>query len=243
MLASGVVLLFLVLAVAGATAAPPSVTATDLGTLGGDRSFASAVNDNGQVVGNAQVTVGSGQSHAFMWTQAGGMVELPSIGGGDEPSAISDSGQVVGRAFAASSGQYHAFSWTQAGGMVDIGTLPPSCGNFGFGFCSEALDVNNSGQVVGWSFVVPAPVPFMERAFSWTQAGGMVDLGTLGGVDSDAPPSTTAARSSVRAPQRLARSTRSRGRRRAGWSTSAPSAAPSASAFAVNNAGQVVGWS
>ena len=57
--------------------------------------------------------------------------------------------------------------------MVDLGTLSE------LGASSVASSVNASGQIVGF---------FDERrrrsslhAFSWTPAGGMVDLGTLGG--------------------------------------------------------------
>ena len=51
----------------------------DLGTLGGASSGAEAVNDSGQVVGGSQTA--SGANHAFLWTQAGGMVDLGTLGG------------------------------------------------------------------------------------------------------------------------------------------------------------------
>src|SRR5947207_4028599 len=51
---------------------------------------------------------------------------------------------------------------------VDLGTLG--------GTTSSASAVNASGQVVGESSSGDG-----IRAFSWTAAGGMVDLGTLGG--------------------------------------------------------------
>jgi probable HAF family extracellular repeat protein len=56
--------------------------------------------------------------------------------------------------------------------MVDLGTLT-------LGGASSATDVNGAGQVVGYGSA--AQVPSDTHAFSWTQAGGMVDLGTLGG--------------------------------------------------------------
>src|SRR6266545_1955355 len=60
---------------------------------------------------------------------------------------------------------------------LELGTLAD-------GTYSRAWTLNDSGQVVGFSTVSPGPpmslgVPF--HPFSWTRAGGMIDLGTLGG--------------------------------------------------------------
>ncbi len=248
MLASGVVdRCSLVLAVAGATAAPPSVTATDLGTLGGNRSFASAVNDNGQVVGNSQITVGAGQSHAFIWTQAGGTGGCyPASGVGTNPlqsaTAARSSAAPSRRRVASttrSRGRRQAGWSTSAlcrhhaatSDSASVLTLPREQQ-----WASGRLELRRSGRLV----------PFMERAFSWTQAGGIVDLGTLGGPRSKArrERQRPSRRLSAR-PARLPRRNHafSSGRRRAGWSTSAPSAVRRAFALAINNSGQVVGWS
>ena len=153
----------------------------DLGTLpGGSFSGAFAVS-NGQVVGNADTA--SGAEHAFSWTQAGGMVDLGTLGGSTSEASAVSNGQVVGTTTNASGPDARAFSWTQAGGMVDLGTLPG-------GSASEVFFVDgvpgaavSNGQVVGRS-ATDATGDF--DAFSWTQAGGMVDLGTLGGTGSEA---------------------------------------------------------
>ncbi len=55
--------------------------------------------------------------------------------------------------------------------MRDLGTLPGHT-------TSEAVDINNSGQVAGYS-----SGPRGTRAFLWTSSGGMLDLGTLPGGD------------------------------------------------------------
>ena len=69
--------------------------------------------------------------------------------------------------------------------MVDLGTLG--------GAYSQAVAVNDNGQVVGSSRLAER----RAHAFSWTAAGGMVDLGTLGGFSAAHLRSTTAGRSSV----------------------------------------------
>ena len=68
----------------------------DLGTLAGRvNSYPGGLNDAGQVVGRS--TTSTGASHAFVWTQSGGMVDLGTLGGTSSTSpAVNDSGQVVG---------------------------------------------------------------------------------------------------------------------------------------------------
>jgi probable HAF family extracellular repeat protein len=65
-----------------------------------------------------------------------------------------------------------AFLW-ENGKVTDLGTLG--------GKESEAHDVNDRGQVVGWSY----PKKGAHHAFLW-QDGKMRDLGTLGGEESEA---------------------------------------------------------
>ncbi len=173
-------------------AVPMNITTVDLGTLGGTGSSAIAVS-NGQVVGWADVpgTCVAGvcifpgdnsptltctfdaqcmTNHAFSWTQAGGVVDLGTLGGRFSFAYAVSGGQVVGLADAGPFVGYHAFSWTQAGGMVDLGTLGGSL------ILGYATAVDN-GQVVGNGHDVQRDT---QHAFSWTQAGGMVDLGSLG---------------------------------------------------------------
>jgi probable HAF family extracellular repeat protein len=125
---------------------------------------ATAINDNGQVVGSRGPDSIRGAFHAFSWTQEGGIVDLGVLPGADysHATAINNLGQVVG-----ASGQRtaapHAFLWTKEGGMVDLGTLPGAAD-------SVANGINDKGQVVGSSG---------GRAFVWSQAGGMVELAPL----------------------------------------------------------------
>src|SRR5260370_40427903 len=88
---------------------------TDLGFLPGDAySFAYAINNSGQIVGESDDS--SGNAHAYVWSSAGGMVNLGVLPGGSSAIAdgINDSGEVTGDSVAARS---ECFSGTPGGGM------------------------------------------------------------------------------------------------------------------------------
>jgi probable HAF family extracellular repeat protein len=141
---------------------------------------ATAINDHRQVVGISgicQNAVGAlSAKHAVLW-QDGQAIDLGNIGGHgwNTPTFINNQGQVVG--FANQSGdlingqlalKFHAFLWTRERGMRDLGTLPGDA-------ISEALGINESGQVVGVSYGAGFSHP---RAFLW-QDGAMMDLNSL----------------------------------------------------------------
>jgi probable HAF family extracellular repeat protein len=147
----------------------------DLGGLpGGTVSHATAINDEGQVVGWAETA--SGSQRAFSWTRRGGMVDLGTLGGvASSASAINDEGQVVGWADT-TSGQ-DAFSWTLSGGMVDVGSL---------GGAAQAFGVDANGQVAANSLVAGVTSPFGNGPvpFLWSLSGGMsTPFAAGGGVD------------------------------------------------------------
>jgi probable HAF family extracellular repeat protein len=185
---------------------------TDLGSLGNSYSFAAALNEQGQVVGSSgkgflwengamrdlgnlgavainargQVIGGSETDRedgsiidrAFFW-ENGKLSDLGSLcppdGSPCDPYtnayALNERGQVVGR-----SGEFpnHAFLW-QDGKMTDLGTLG--------GFESEALSINDRGQVVGEAEAKDAAGDDFSHAFLW-EGGRMRDLGTLDGYSS-----------------------------------------------------------
>ncbi len=142
----------------------------DLGTLGGFQSTPTAINANGQVVGNSDISSGTDR-HAFTWTQAGGMVDLGALApaGNSNALGLNDAGQVVGYVPNGLPNQHRPFVWSQTGGMVNLGLFPDGTG------MGEANDINDSGQVVGSS----DGVAYARRAFVWTPATGLVDLGSL----------------------------------------------------------------
>lgn len=162
--------------------ASATLTLTDLGTLGGEYSYAWDINDAGQVTGEASNV--AGDIHAFLWTRAAGMRDLGTLGGNRSVGrSINESGQVAGESKTGSGGTIRAFRFTEGAGMISLGALPG-------GTNSSAYGINNSGQVVGESDTGPILDPsfrlkgfalFGTHAFLWTEGVGMIDLGHLGG--------------------------------------------------------------
>lgn len=72
------------------------------------------------------------------------------------------------------------------GGITDLGVLPG--GVFPYQHHSSAEDINNLGQIVGWSesYTPPAPSYLRPRHATLFVGGAPIDLGTLGGVESAA---------------------------------------------------------
>jgi probable HAF family extracellular repeat protein len=112
-------------------------TAMNLGHLGGDRSYALAINAVGQVVGGSALP--NGETRAFLW-ENGVMKDLGTLGGDySEAFGINDHGHVVGVS-RTSTGVNHAFLWKD-GAITDLGTVGKRE--------SGALDINNGGQIAG----------------------------------------------------------------------------------------------
>lgn len=146
---------------------------TDLGSLGAGRTVARAVNELGQVAGESDVP--TGYRHAYLW-QDGHMTDIGSLPGSDSSTfeGLSDAGHVVGRSVTAT-GESHAYRWHE-GAMVDLGTLG---GDF-----SSSADVNDRGEVVGWS-TVSRTGNDPSHAFIW-RFGRIHDLGGLAGRSASA---------------------------------------------------------
>jgi probable HAF family extracellular repeat protein len=140
---------------------------TDLGALySGGTSWGTAINSSGHVAGHAATS--EGRVHAMIYKD-GVMTDLGSLGSGTRKGSwafgINDSDQVVGRTDFTDS-FYHAFLYN-GGVMTD---LTPS-----LGCCSEAEDINNAGQIVGYA-------DFAAGHHAFLYSGGVLtDIGTLGG--------------------------------------------------------------
>ncbi len=131
------------LALAGSHAlAEVRYTVTDLGTLGGGKSYAKGINNHGQVVG--WVDTGSGYTRAFLYSD-GSMTDLGTLGGHYSFAyGINNNGQIVGSADTGS-GDSHAFLYS-GGSMTDLNSLiAPDSG----WTLSGSTGINDNGQVVG----------------------------------------------------------------------------------------------
>jgi probable HAF family extracellular repeat protein len=171
----------------------------DMGTFGGPASFLTnpgngpgflVLNDAGVLVGRSDTAVfnpiiGDFLAHAFRW----------------EKGVLSDLGTPAGAVFSQANG-VNARGWIAIdysagvvdplnGGPIFLGALWKNgqfldVGTLG-GLETDALYVNNAGQVVGFSTINRTPDPFSFlgapiHPFIWRD-GVISDLGTLGGPD------------------------------------------------------------
>jgi probable HAF family extracellular repeat protein len=162
----------------------------NLGTFGGNESFAIWANNRGQVVGAAadstpdplSIFFGWGtETRAFLW-QEGVKQDLGTLGGPDAlATMINDHGQIFGASYINSIPNqttgiptFDAFLW-ESGTMLDI----PN--DFG-GTETNPFFANNRGQLVG-SASLPGDTIFHPFLFG---KGGFTDLGTFGGDNGEA---------------------------------------------------------
>ncbi|HAX78748.1 MAG TPA: hypothetical protein DCY88_23680 [Cyanobacteria bacterium UBA11372] len=152
-----------------------SFSLTDLGTLGGNSTYARDINNLGQVVGNSSTA--DGQSRAFLWDKNSGMTNLGTLPSKDnycsgnsynpcysssssDAYAINDLGQVIGTSATEYRGGYaawlfelynasyeqHSFFWDNSSGMI---SLVPTGGYYNY---TPVIGINNLGQVIGTGY-------------------------------------------------------------------------------------------
>jgi probable HAF family extracellular repeat protein len=177
----------------------------DLGTLPGhDSSIPWGINASGQVVGwSTQVNT----QHAFLFADGAGMVELTPLPGytSNVARAINDDGSVAGSGWGSGLPE-HGMRWV--GGVAqDLGAVGGNSMGWGINLAGDAVgespnntfsshaqlfsigggsvdltpaatshsfDINDGGKVTGYM----AAAGF--RAFRWTSASGIEDLGVTG---------------------------------------------------------------
>jgi probable HAF family extracellular repeat protein len=156
-----------------ATAAPGDIQ---------DVGKALALNNVGQVTGTwlPKQTAGS-DARVFRWSVPTGAVLVSGCCGGDQVGLdINDAGVITGRSFA--SGSIDATRAFRATGNTIV-NLPTFANASNVDASALGLAINNAGQIAGWA---EQGNGYPRHAVMWTASDALVDLGTLGGTNSQA---------------------------------------------------------
>jgi len=138
---------------------------TLLDSLGGTRSWAYAINNQGQVVGASRAPDGF-TSHAVVWNGTA-LTDLGAVGVGNSIAYdINNAGEIVGQQGTANG--WSAIRWSQ-NGAIYLENHP--------GGTSYASGINNSGQIVGESELT---VNGLAHASVWDK-GRLTIMPTVGG--------------------------------------------------------------
>ena len=151
----------------------------DLGTLGGRKSAATAINNAGQVVGIADIT-NSLYSHAVLFSGTGSNnIDLDLPGRVDyvgEAHGINDFGEIVGWSYTAT-GRYQPTVFGPAGKTIlrDLCDAELTSG--------ECQAINNAGTIIGWA----DDCNYNYKSCNFSGANtNETDLGSIGGGVSSA---------------------------------------------------------
>jgi probable HAF family extracellular repeat protein len=138
----------------------------DLGTLGGNESYAVAINNKGQIICNVTTTSANYYRSAVLWDN-GTTQELGTLGGQSSSAIdINNRGQIIGMAeFRPNYPVSHPFLWTN-GMMTD---LTPADGR-----SLNVTDINDRGGIVG----TVQTSSYSYNAVLWKD-GKMTDLNKL----------------------------------------------------------------
>lgn len=134
----------------------------------GMNATAYAIDETGGIAGTYPTSAGT--AHAFRMAGPGAeMVDLGTLGGAVSGGrAINATGQVAGTSWTPAS-EEHAVLFAE-GAVTDLGRFASQAPR------SWGMGINDAGQVVGMS---SSGTRAWQRAFVWTAATGLVDLGWL----------------------------------------------------------------
>jgi probable HAF family extracellular repeat protein len=202
----------------------PATGRRDLGTLDSGVGDVVDINEKGQVAQSVR-------SHALQWNPDTGTQMIDHLGEGPTHArAMNGKGQVVGQSWV-SDEHGHAFVWDPENGTRDLGTLR--------GLWADATAINEKGQVAGISMTAKGSI----HAWRWDPATGMRDLGDLGNgqgaqVTDINEKGQVVGTSNTAGHYQAWRWDQATGR----INLSAPGD-PDSTASAINDRGQVAGWS
>ena len=131
------------------------------------QSYASGINDLGQVIGSVII---DNRSHAFVWTREGGMVDIGGLAGSlsNSATAINNAGQVVGNSLD-TSGRLQAFRWSPTQGMSALAMPAGTVSSYSSGINARGDVIGERRGSAGQSF-----------PFRWSQEKGTEDLTPVG---------------------------------------------------------------
>ena len=128
---------------------------------GASANSVTGINNSGQVLVNMAV---NDSYQVLVWNRITGAQDIGLTGTNSGGSAINNSGEVVGSGDMDHSGKMQAFVWRPTTGLQNLGSLG--------GDLSAAGGINDSGAVVGFSYTATNE----QHAFLWTQASGIQDV-------------------------------------------------------------------
>jgi probable HAF family extracellular repeat protein len=129
------------------------------------------VSGDGSVIVGGAFDQATNREAAIRWTTEGGMQFLASPGpaGWAYASDISDDARVIVGYGGTSSSMHHALRWRHGGPPEDLGVLPGA-------EQSDAFAASADGSIIVGYCIFPGST---QRAFVYTDQGGMVDLTAL----------------------------------------------------------------